>query len=171
MTLSRKLMVEGEQTVLTTRTHVKVLVLPVLVLLVACGLGAFLAASAPEGGARTPVRTLVLVVAVVAVVWWTVIPFVRWLTSTYTITNKRLVEQRGILTRTGRIIPLSRVNDVAFEKNLDDRILGSGTLVIHDASEQSGLSIRDIPHVEDVHRTLTSLVFASHERPQDDEKI
>ena len=77
-----------------------------------------------------------------------VIPFLRWFLWTYTLTNKRIVEQKGILTRTGRVIPLSRINDVAFEKNLNDRILGCGTLVIHDASEQAGLELRDIPHIE-----------------------
>ena len=55
--------------------------------------------------------------------WGTLLPFLRWYLWTYTLTNKRIVEQKGILTRTGRVIPLSRINDVAYEKNLNDRIL------------------------------------------------
>jgi uncharacterized membrane protein YdbT with pleckstrin-like domain len=99
---------------------------------------------------------------VVLVLWGSVVPFLRWYLWTYTLTNKRIVEQRGILTRSGRVIPLSRINDVAFEKNLNDRILGSGTLVIHDASDQAGLELRDIPRIEDMHRTVTTLVDAAH---------
>jgi hypothetical protein len=60
------------------------------------------------------------------------------------------------------VIPLNRINDVAFEKNLNDRLLGSGTLVIHDASDQAGLELRDIPRIEDMHRTVTTLVDAAH---------
>ena len=41
------------------------------------------------------------------------------------------------------------------------RILGSGTLVIHDASEQAGLELDDIPRIEDMHRTLTTLIDAA----------
>ncbi len=93
------------------------------------------------------------------------------LTWTYTLTNKRIVEQKGLLTRTGRIIPLNRVNDVAFEKNLNDRILGCGTLIIHDASEQAGLQLRDIPRIEAFHRTVSNLVFDQHDKTASDESL
>jgi membrane protein YdbS with pleckstrin-like domain len=161
MTLPRKLMIEGEQTVTTTRTHIKALFLPILILLAVTGATAFLASSFWERANHIP-SWIVMALGAALVIWGSLIPFLRWYTWTYTLTNKRIVEQRGILTRTGRVIPLSRINDVAFEKNLNDRILGSGTLVIHDASEQSGLELRDIPHIEDLHRTVTTLVDSAH---------
>ncbi len=161
MALSRKLMMDGEEVVATTRTHVKVLLVPFLVLLVAAFAGGFLAAQVGDAGDGI-VRWVVVGVAVLAVLVLTVVPFVRWLLWTYTLTNKRIVEQRGILTRHGRIIPLSRVNDVSFEKNLNDRILGCGTLIIHNASDEEGLLLRDIPRIEDFHRTVSNLVFDAH---------
>lgn len=154
-------MIDGETIVTTTRTHIKALFVPFLILLVVAGAAGFLAASVGDAG-NGWVRWLIVLVAVVLIVWGSVIPFITWLSWTYTLTNKRLVEQKGILTRTGRVIPLNRINDVAFEKNLNDRLLGSGTLIIHDASEQAGLALRDIPHIEDVHRTLTNLVFEAN---------
>jgi uncharacterized membrane protein YdbT with pleckstrin-like domain len=161
MTLSRKLMIEGEEIVTTTRTHVKVLFLPAVILIAVAGAAGFLAGQLGDSGNGAP-RWIVVAVAAVLIVWGSVLPFIRWYTWTYTLTNKRLVEQKGILTRTGRVIPLSRINDVSFEKNLNDRILGCGTLVIHDASEQAGLELRDIPHIEDLHRTVTGLVDRAH---------
>jgi membrane protein YdbS with pleckstrin-like domain len=161
MTLPRKLMIDGEQTVTTTRTHVKVLFIPVIILLAVAAAGSFLATRIGNEANGVP-RWVVIGVAVVLATWGAVLPFVRWYLWTYTLTNKRIVEQKGILTRTGRVIPLSRINDVAFEKNLNDRILGCGTLVIHDASEQAGLELRDIPHIEDLHRTVTGLVDQAH---------
>jgi len=164
MTLPRKLMIDGEQTVMTTRTHVKVLLVPLIILLAVSAAGAFLAATTSGilWGGRPVLMWLVIVVSLGLVVFGSVIPFLRWYLWTYTLTNKRIVEQRGILTRSGRVIPLNRINDVAFEKNLNDRILGSGTLVIHDASETQGLELHDIPHIEDMHRTITTLVDAEH---------
>jgi membrane protein YdbS with pleckstrin-like domain len=161
MTLPRKLMIEGEQTIATTRTHVKVLFVPVVILLAVAAAGGFLAASVGDNGNGVP-RWIVVAVAVVLAVWGAVLPFARWFAWTYTLTNKRIVEQKGLLTRTGRVIPLSRINDVSFEKNLNDRILGCGTLVIHDASETAGLELRDIPHIEALHRTVTGLVDRAH---------
>jgi membrane protein YdbS with pleckstrin-like domain len=157
MTLPRKLMIEGEQTVTSTRTHVKALFVPILILLAVTGSAAFLGSSLWDRANHIP-SWILIALAVVLVILGSVIPFLRWYTWTYTLTNKRIVEQRGILTRTGRVIPLSRINDVSFEKNLNDRILGCGTLVIRDASEQAGLELRDIPHIEDLHRTVTTLV-------------
>lgn len=170
MTLPRKLMIDGEQTVATTRTHVKVLLLPFLILLVVCIAAGFLIARVGDEGGDV-VGWVIAALALVLVLWGSVIPFLKWLTWTYTLTNKRLVEQKGLLTRTGRVIPLNRVNDVAFEKNLNDRILGCGTLIIHDASEQAGLELKDIPHIEAFHRTVTNLVFESHDAARNDESI
>lgn len=170
MTLPRKLMVDGESIVVSTRTHLKVLLVPFLILIVVAGAGGYLAAVAGDLGGGA-VRWAIIAVALVLIVWGSAIPFIRWLTWTYTVTNKRLVEQRGILTRTGRIIPLNRINDVAFEKNLNDRILGCGTLIIHDASEQAGLELHDIPHIEAMHRTLTNLVFEHGSQQATDESL
>lgn len=168
MTLPRKLMIDGEQTVATTRTHVKVLLLPFLILIVVAGLAGFVARQVSD---KSAALWAVVIIAVALILLGTVLPWVRWFSWTYTLTNKRIVEQKGILTRTGRVIPLSRINDVAFEKNLNDRILGCGTLIIHDASEQAGLKLKDIPHIEAFHRTVTNLVFEKQDKTASDESV
>ena len=168
MSLPRKLMIDGEQTVATTRTHVKVLFIPFLILLVVSLAGGFLARQVSD---QAWAMWVVIAIAAVLILWGAVLPWIRWFAWTYTLTNKRIVEQKGILTRTGRVIPLSRINDVAFEKNLNDRILGCGTLIIHDASEQAGLELRDIPHIEAFHRTVTNLVFEKQGRTETDESV
>lgn len=168
MALSRKLMMDGEQAVATTRTHVKVLLVPLVILLAVAFAGGFLAAQAGNSGDGY-VRWVIIGVAVVLVLWGSVLPFVRWFLWTYTLTNRRIVEQKGILTREGRVIPLSRINDVSFEKNLNDRILGCGTLIIHNASDEAGLELRDIPRIETFHRTVSNLVFDAHR--QSDESV
>lgn len=162
MSLARKLMIDGEQTVADTRTHVKVLIVPFLILVVVSGATGFLFKESGDslGGW---LRWAILAVGVVLVLLGSVVPWLSWITWSYTLTTKRIVEQKGILTRTGRVIPLSRINDVAFEKNLNDRILGCGTLVIHDASEQAGLRLNDIPKITAFHRTVSNLVFDQHD--------
>jgi uncharacterized membrane protein YdbT with pleckstrin-like domain len=156
MALSKMLM-DGESAVLSTRTHVKALIVPFLLLVALSFATAYLAGLAGDeagGWVRRAVLTLALVLFVVG----TLVPFLRWLTWTYHLTDLRLIEQKGILTRTGRVIPLNRINDVSYEKSLTDRILGCGTLVIRNAAEEAGLELRDIPHVEAVARELSSRV-------------
>lgn len=159
--LSEKLLLDDETVVAETRTHIKVLLVPFLL-----GLGLMLALGffvgwVGDSGGGTP-RLIGIVVLGVLFLWVTVLPFLRWFTWTNTLTNRRLIEQKGILTRSGRIIPLARINDVSYEKGLVDRMLGCGTLIIHDASQQEGLRLHDIPHIEDFHRQVSRLVLDSH---------
>jgi len=168
MAVSRKLLTEGERVVISVRAHVKTLLVPALVLVLTCAVAGFLAAAAPPGDARGPTQVAIIVVAALVILVLSVLPFVRWLSSTYTVTNRRLIAQSGVLTRTGRVIPLQRINDVSFEKNLSDRLLGCGTLVVHDASEQGGLTLPDVPRVEEVHRTITDLLFSWRDGFNDD---
>lgn len=159
--LSEKLLLDDETVEAETRTHVKVLIVPFLIGLAIMLVGGYFVGVVGDSGGGTP-RVAGLVVLAVLFLWGTVLPFLRWLTWTYTLTNRRLIEQKGILTRKGRIIPLARINDVAYEKGVVDRVLRCGTLIIHDASQQSGLELHDIPRIEDVHRRISRLVLASH---------
>ena len=168
MAVSRKLLTEGEDVVLSVRTHVKALFLPIVILVLTCAAAGFLIAVAPDGDSGKYLTYVILGAAALVILIWVIAPFIRWLTSTYTVTNRRLIFQTGIFTRSGRVSPLVRVNDVSFETNLSDRIFGCGTLIIHDASEQSGLVLPDIPNVETVHRTITDLVFGLHDGSDDD---
>lgn len=157
-----KILLPGETEVDTVRTHVKSLFLPFLLGLITMVGAGFAIGYLGDSGSGTP-RLIAVIVAVVILFLVTVIPFLRWFTWTYTLTNKRMIEQKGILTRSGRIIPLARINDVAFEKSVLDRILGCGTLIIHDASQQAGLRLHDIPQIEAFHREISRLVIESHE--------
>ena len=56
MGISPKLLGEGEHVIVSTRTHWKALVIPVIVLILVCGVAGFLVAIRPSGGAEKPVR-------------------------------------------------------------------------------------------------------------------
>jgi uncharacterized membrane protein YdbT with pleckstrin-like domain len=115
------------------------------------------------------VSLLVWIVALVVIVWWVLRPFLDWLTSTYTVTSKRLITREGIISRKGHDIPLMRISDVAFDQGIVDRMLGCGTLVVSDASTHGSVRLNDIPRVESVQRTLSDLLGKLHESPRNDD--
>jgi uncharacterized membrane protein YdbT with pleckstrin-like domain len=158
MGISKKLLSDGEHVVLSVRTHAKVLIGPfALLILVVAGLITVATVYSDNG-----IAVLVAVgVGLMVLFIWSFIPFLRWTTSTYTVTNRRLITRHGIITRTGRDIPLFRINDVAYEKGLLDRILGCGTLVISDATEKAGVILPDVPNVERVQLQISDLLFTS----------
>jgi len=168
MSVPRKLLVDGEEIVMSMRTHAKALIMPAVVLIAVAALGGFLTAILGDSSIERWVVYVVWAAVLLGMIVWAVAPFVRWVTTEYTVTTKRVLLTSGVFTRKGRAIPLYRINDVTFEKGLLDRVLGCGTLVVSDASEQSGMRLTDVPRIEWVHRQLTDLVFGTNDGADDD---
>ena len=95
------------------------------------------------------------VLGVVLAIWLVVLPFLRWLTTTYTITNRRLIT----LNKVGKELPLNRINEVSYERSLTDRMLGCGSLIVQTAAEDGTIVLHDVPDVEHVNLEMTQLLF------------
>jgi uncharacterized membrane protein YdbT with pleckstrin-like domain len=150
----------GESIVFTTRTHVKAIIFPSLLLIVIAGAGGYLLSKVPditEDHKDIGYGVVLVIMAVLALIFF-VWPFLNWLTATYTVTNRRLTTHQGVLTRTGHDIQLTRISDVSYEKGILDRILGCGTLVISDASDL-GVKLPDVPKVAERQRIISDLLF------------
>jgi membrane protein YdbS with pleckstrin-like domain len=147
------LLVEGEQVVTHRHPHWKMLVVPVLVLLLVVAVCCYLAALV-RNQSWAPVAWLALAAVGVAVVGWlTVAPVVRWRTTHFVVTTRRVLVREGLLSRHGMDIPMARINSVRFRHTVLERMLGSGTLVIESASDDP-MEFDDVPGVEKVHAML-----------------
>jgi uncharacterized membrane protein YdbT with pleckstrin-like domain len=151
MAFPTRLLNEGERVVFSTRTHVKALLVPVLVFVIVVVVAALATAWIGNDVARYLIWAVALVLLVVYAVW----PFLSWLSATYTVTDRRLITRSGVLTRRGHDIPLNRISDVSYERGLLDRLLGCGTLVISDASTHGRVMLPDVPDVESLHLQMT----------------
>jgi membrane protein YdbS with pleckstrin-like domain len=160
--ISRKHLADDEHVVLTTRSHVKAMLLPAIVLIVTAGVAGYLS-TLPRGSAATPLRWLIVLAALIVIGWLAGARFLNWLFTTYTVTNRRLITRTGVVTRRGHDIPLPRISDVASERGPVDRMLGCGTLVLADASDKS-VKLHDIPHVEHVQVTINKLLTGHIDR-------
>jgi uncharacterized membrane protein YdbT with pleckstrin-like domain len=149
---------DDEQTVLTLHPHWKTLIPPVLLAIVVLAVALVAEVLIPSGGAAGAERLVVAAVAILVLMVWLMIPVLRWRTTTYVLTTRRLKVRGGVVTRHGRDIPLARVNDVSFSKGLLDRLLGSGRLVVESAGEHGQIVLGDIPRVEFTQATLFRLV-------------
>jgi membrane protein YdbS with pleckstrin-like domain len=155
---------DDEQPVLLLRPHVKTLVRPTLIAVIVVAAALVVEALIPSGSAAAAGRLAVGVVALLALMVWLMVPVLRWRTTTYELTTRRLRMREGILTRSGRDIPLARINDVSFQKGPLDRLLGSGRLVVESAGEHGQILLNDIPRVEYVQATLFRLTEEEQRR-------
>jgi uncharacterized membrane protein YdbT with pleckstrin-like domain len=145
-----RLLNEGERVVVSTRTHVKALLLPALLLILLAGVAGYIVSVVPASGAQSLVQGVVWALAALVALWWVVKPFLSWLTTEYTFTDRRFIARSGVIAKHGRTIPLNRISGVDFEIGVVDRVFGCGTLVVTDASEAGTVQLHDIPHVERV---------------------
>jgi uncharacterized membrane protein YdbT with pleckstrin-like domain len=147
-----------ERSVLILHPHWKVLLGPVIfgVLVVVAALVVLTAI--PAGSEAGTERLVTAAVAVVLLLFWVVRPVLRWKTTTYELTTGRLRLREGILTRSGRDIPLARISDVSFTRSILDRLFGAGRLVVESPGEHGQIVLTDIPSVERVQAILFGLV-------------
>ena len=161
---------EDEHLVLRLHPHWKTLIGPVLVAVLVVAAALIAEVVIPSNSAAAVERLVVAAVAILAVMLWLIVPVVRWRTTTYELTTRRLRVRSGIVTRHGRDIPLARINDVSFEKGLLDRLLGSGRLVVESAGEHGQILLNDIPRVEFTQATLFRLVEEEQRRLERNER-
>ncbi len=155
---------EGEHLVLRLHQHWKTILLPVLILAATVVVLLVLLVFASPLRDSAPGRVALGAVALVVVAVWVARPLLRWWTTSYELTNRRLRLRAGILTRTGRDFPLSKISDVSFAQGLLDRMLGCGRLIVESPGERGQLVLTEIPHVQDVQATLFQLVENEQDR-------
>ena len=157
MSLSKTLLSQDEVVVRHMHTHIKTL-LPAIniesILVIAAAVGSFFV---PENARYWALATIWIAVLVLSIPL-IVIPWIKWSSTTYTVTTKRVITRTGIFTRTGHDLPLSRISDIQIEKNFDDRFFGCGTLALQTSADDP-LLLHDVPKVEMVQVEISNLLF------------
>lgn len=160
MAYPRKLLSEGETIHYELKPHWRALIVPILLLIVVAFLGTWLYFITDIAF----VRWGVLIVGILIVIIWALVPFLRWFSTEYVFTDRRIIIRQGILTKRGRDMPLSKVNNVTFSVSLLGRILNYGELQVVSASTDGDLLIGDVPNVEEIQRDIYHLYEEDDER-------
>lgn len=169
MAYPSRLLNEGERVVVTTRTHVKALLLPALLLLLIAAVTGFVLSFLPDAGRAEPLlQAVVGGIALLAVLWLVVRPFLVWLSTSYTFTDRRFITRSGLVSHRGRTIPLNRISGVDYDIGIVDRVFGCGTLVVSDASEAGRVELHDIPQVERVQMQVSEELHRLSQQGVDD---
>jgi uncharacterized membrane protein YdbT with pleckstrin-like domain len=152
-----KLLVEDERVAKHLHPHWITLVVPVLIFLIDVGLGTFLATIVPDGSAKTPLRLVIAVVGVVILIWFVLVPLIRWRCTHYVVTTHRVLIRTGVLRQQDIEIQLRRLNDVRSVRTLADRLIGAGTLTLESAGEHGQETLRNVPKADQVQNLINRL--------------
>ena len=161
----QRLLAPEETIKFETRPHWRALFVPaftlIITLVIAAVVLSWIASSLPN---MEWLRWVIIGASVLILILWAVVPFLRWVTTQYVFTDRRIIVRSGIITRQGKDMPLAKVNNVSFSVPAMGRILNYGELVIQSAGENDGLTIQDVPDVEDIQRNVYEYIEADEKR-------
>ncbi|MGH3540619.1 MAG: PH domain-containing protein, partial [Pseudonocardiaceae bacterium] len=103
------LLLDDERVVVHKHPHWKMLVLPVLAFLLIVGLGSYVAALIAGHSWQLYGWIGLAVVGGIAVLWLTVVPLLRWRTTHFVLTTRRVLVREGVLSRSGIDIATNRI--------------------------------------------------------------
>ena len=89
----------------------------------------------------TPVPAYVSVLLGLALLLVPAYYHIRRNTVRYTLTDHKMEIDKGLIARTTRNIPLTKIQDVTVSASIPQRILGFGDLIIDNASEEGGITV------------------------------
>jgi len=148
-----------DRTLVKARTHYKVLFLPALLQIVFIALHIFVIATVPAVGDHSFNRWFHLTLHALIICFeliYSIVPFLRWLSDTFEVTENRVRTDSGIVNRNHQEIQISRISQVDVERGLLDRIFGSGSIILYDASNTLGMTFKDVPRVKSVKDMIDS---------------
>lgn len=153
-----------EQIVTVDRRHVAVLLRPALhALLAVLVSGVVGLVTSPQEGADL-IDTLLGLVAIffaARLAWrmW------EWWVDRIVVTDRRIFEVSGIVTRKVASMPLAKVTDMTYQRSLLGRLLGYGDFVVESPGQRQGIyRIDHLRKPDDFYRTVTSLVMAGSQQ-------
>lgn len=151
MAFPRKLLIPGEDIVTELRPHWVAVSVPILVAFAATVAAVWLTVGAFDSGTQ---RAVVWLAWLVLMLSYPARRLVWWITSNFVVTTSRVIHREGFIAKRSMEIPLDKINDVRFEQNIFERIVGAGTLVIQSASESGRNEFSFIRHPEEVQREI-----------------
>jgi membrane protein YdbS with pleckstrin-like domain len=152
MAFPRRLLIPGEDIVTELRPHWVAVAVPAIVAVVATVLAIWLTTLGPIDNG--PAQGFVWIVWLGVMIFYPLRRFVWWGTSNFVVTTSRVIHREGFIAKRSMEIPLDKINDVRFEQNIFERIVGAGTLVIQSASESGRNEFGFIRHPEEVQKTI-----------------
>lgn len=147
----------AEHVVARIRRHGRVLLLPTLLLIAACGATGYFVWGLEESWMQLAVWGGL---AVVVIFGW-IVPLVWWLGQRCTITTRRVIARSGFFVRLRQEVLYTRVYDVSVRRSPLQSMLRSGDVLINTGSEKP-VVLRDVPNAGLVQRCLHDLADAAH---------
>jgi uncharacterized membrane protein YdbT with pleckstrin-like domain len=139
----------GENLILTDHPHwivvVKSVLIPI-VLLVVVLIADFTFLLDNYNALPEHFRTYLTLGVVAIAGLWLIVVWIRWQSTSYTLTDQRIKIETGVFGRQSKMIPIDRVQDCTTKQSLIGRMLGYGRVEVDAAGAQGAEVLDHLPN-------------------------
>jgi uncharacterized membrane protein YdbT with pleckstrin-like domain len=156
-----KYLLPHETQVITVRRHPAVLMLPVGLVLGGLIVAGVLSNTVTEVTSWIWWGWLILLA-------WFVWQVAEWSVDYFVITNQRMLQTTGLITRKVAMMPLAKVTDMSFQRSIVGRMLGYGEFVLESAGQDQALrTVNYLPYPEQLYLEVCEMIFPN-KNPKED---
>jgi membrane protein YdbS with pleckstrin-like domain len=154
----------GETVVLDLNPHWWYFAQPVATLVGAIVVGIIYSLNSPDDGTLKTVMSWLVIGFIVVSAIWSVVRYVKWISTHFVVTTNRLIFKQGIVAKTGIEIPLERVNNVNFRQGPFERLIDAGDLLIESGGEAGQQRFTDIKDPDGVQNLISREIESYRDR-------
>jgi uncharacterized membrane protein YdbT with pleckstrin-like domain len=86
-----------------------------------------------------------------------IIQYLRWQNESYVLTNKRFIEQYGLISKEQKIVDLGKIQDISVSiRGIFQRLMGLGVVSIKTAGTFSSVDLLGVPKPQDLADKISS---------------
>jgi uncharacterized membrane protein YdbT with pleckstrin-like domain len=91
-------------------------------------------------------RTYFTLAVIALALLWLIVVWIRWQSTTYTLTDQRIKIETGVFGRQEKIIPIDRIQDCTTRTSVMGRMLGYGRVEVDAAGAQGAEILNHLPN-------------------------
>jgi uncharacterized membrane protein YdbT with pleckstrin-like domain len=91
-------------------------------------------------------RTFLTLGVLALALLWLIVVWIRWQSTTYTLTDQRIKIETGVFGRQEKVIPIDRVQDCTTRMSVMGRMLGYGRVEVDAAGAQGAEVLNHLPN-------------------------
>lgn len=158
MGFPENVLTQGEKVEKSLHPHWRTIIGPFVIGIILVAAAIYVAYLTPDDTKGNWIQWITVGVAVLLGIPLVIIPILAWRTTHYVITSHRVMVRKGILSKSGKDITLSKITDVSFTQTPLDRMVGSGTLSIESAGDSPNEDFQAIPRSDRIQQLLNHLI-------------
>ena len=154
-----------ERQVISVHQHPAVLIGPIFLAFLGLAIAGWLTTIARGNTIALVVIWLLWGILLFRLAW----KVIDWSLNYFVITSERLLLAQGFILRRVDMMPLVKVTDMSFRRDLKGQLLGYGEFVVESAGQDQALRhVTYLPYPEQLYLEVCGLVFKEQDRELED---